>query len=106
MIFCQIISAFHDLGLTTDDPVPAEVKNLRQLAISRFAKVPKRQQDPSYAEMVKRLTEGVPKDSSMLIEELLSRVDFGYMKGDKAKIEESCRRIIKSLLFLGFFDDS
>jgi saccharopine dehydrogenase-like NADP-dependent oxidoreductase len=28
------------------------------------------------------------------------------MNGDKANIEESCSRIIKSLLFLGFFDDS
>jgi hypothetical protein len=56
--------------------------------------------------MIKRITEGVPKDSAQMIEEVLSRVDFNYMKGDKANIEESCKRIIKSLLFLGFFDDS
>ena len=27
--FCSIIAAFHDLGLTSEDPVPSEVKTLR-----------------------------------------------------------------------------
>jgi hypothetical protein len=38
-----------------------------------------------------------------LIDDFLSRVDTGYLKGD---IEEVFTRIIKSMHFLGFFDDS
>ena len=27
--FCGTVAAFHDLGLTSDEPVPADVKTLR-----------------------------------------------------------------------------
>jgi len=43
--FSSIISAFHDLGLTSDEPVPSEVKTMRNLLQSRFAKVPVKQAD-------------------------------------------------------------
>lgn len=35
--FSNVISAFHDIGLTSDDPVPENAKTLRDLAESRFA---------------------------------------------------------------------
>lgn len=35
--FSFIISAFHDLGLTSDDSVPQGVKTLRDLTMSRLA---------------------------------------------------------------------
>lgn len=34
--FSNVISAFHDIGLTSDDPVPDGVKTLRDLAESKF----------------------------------------------------------------------
>ena len=34
--FSFIISAFHDKGLTSDDPVPKEVKTLKDLAMIRL----------------------------------------------------------------------
>lgn len=34
--FSHIISAFHDIGLTSDDLVPDGVKTLRDLAEARF----------------------------------------------------------------------
>ena len=34
--FSNVISAFHDIGLTSDDPVPSPVKTLRNLADARF----------------------------------------------------------------------
>ncbi len=34
--FSNVISAFHDIGLTSDDPVPTSVKNLFDLAEARF----------------------------------------------------------------------
>ncbi len=36
--FSFIISNFHDFGLTSDDPVPSNVKTLRCLALSRLSK--------------------------------------------------------------------
>lgn len=35
--FSNVISAFHDIGLTSDDPVPDNVKSLRDLAESKLA---------------------------------------------------------------------
>lgn len=34
--FSNVISAFHDIGLTSDDPVPQNVKTLRDLAESKL----------------------------------------------------------------------
>lgn len=34
--FSNVISAFHDIGLTLDDPVPQNVKTLRDLAESKL----------------------------------------------------------------------
>lgn len=34
--FSRIISAFHDVGLTSDDPVPVGIKTLRELADSKI----------------------------------------------------------------------
>jgi saccharopine dehydrogenase-like NADP-dependent oxidoreductase len=39
--FSFIISIFHDLGLTSDDPVPAGVKTLRDLAMSKLGRASK-----------------------------------------------------------------
>jgi hypothetical protein len=39
--FSFIISAFHDMGLTSDDPVPSEVKTLRDLAHSKLVRASK-----------------------------------------------------------------
>jgi saccharopine dehydrogenase-like NADP-dependent oxidoreductase len=38
--FSNVISAFHDIGFTSDDPVASEVKTLRDLALSRFKGTP------------------------------------------------------------------
>lgn len=39
--FSFIISIFHDLGLTSDDPIPAGVVTLRDLAMSRLSRASK-----------------------------------------------------------------
>ena len=36
--FSYVISAFHDIGLTSDNPVPPQVNGLRTLASSLFKK--------------------------------------------------------------------
>ena len=38
--FSYVISAFHDIGLTSDDLVPENVQTLRDLAESRFTGSP------------------------------------------------------------------
>lgn len=99
------MSAFHDIGLTSDDKVPhSDVLTMRQLAIARFAKVP-RKPDNGHAHVIKALCEGREKDDQLLIEEFLNRVDISYMNGDKPVVEEAFSRIVKSLEFLGFFDN-
>jgi len=37
--FSWIISAFHDVGLTSDDQIPAGVTNLRELTMWRLSQV-------------------------------------------------------------------
>lgn len=39
--FSFIISNFHDLGLTSDEPVPSSVVTLRELALSRLGRASK-----------------------------------------------------------------
>lgn len=34
--FSGVISAFHDVGLTSDDPIPDSVKTLRELTLWRL----------------------------------------------------------------------
>ena len=38
--FSHVISAFHDIGLTSDDPIPDGITTLRDLAESKFTGTP------------------------------------------------------------------
>jgi saccharopine dehydrogenase-like NADP-dependent oxidoreductase len=59
--FSFIISIFHDLGLTSDDPVPTGVVTLRDLAISRLARASKTLH-PKAQQSIKESFEGLSKD--------------------------------------------
>ena len=45
-----------------------------------------------------------PSDQK-LTEGLLNRVDVSYLKGNKSLISDNFIQIVKTMLFLGFFDD-
>lgn len=42
----------------------------------------------------------------LLTEGLLTRVDIKYLKGNRKLINDNFTQIVKSMSFLGFFDDS
>jgi saccharopine dehydrogenase-like NADP-dependent oxidoreductase len=60
--FSFIISTFHDMGLTSDDPVPVDaVKTLRDLAMTRLSRASK-QLHPSAGAAIKESFDGLSKE--------------------------------------------
>ena len=58
--FSAIISAFHDIGITSDDPVDQGVSTLRDLAFPRFTVRPNQGFDDVQKAIVQNLTAGLP----------------------------------------------
>jgi len=56
--------------------------------------------------LLKKLTGEMKSEDKDLIGQMLSRVDMKHLHGDKAAVEQAYLGIIKSLHFLGFFDDA
>ena len=102
--FSYIISAFHDLGLTSDLPVPSGVKTLRDLAESRLKDACPSKAHPLAAEALNQVMMGVEKDDEVFIKKFLSKVDLSYMKQNE--ILFAFKSIIRSLRFLGFLTNS
>lgn len=101
----QIISSFHDLGLTSDDLVGDGVSSLRDLCMWRFSKVPAKSSMPAVvSQLCSKLTDGMQENDRQLVEGVLSRTDFSYLGGNAAREESACRSIVKTLHFLKFFD--
>ena len=92
----QIISAFHDVGLTSDDPVVDGVSTLKDLIFSRFPKVAPRSVDSQTRALITSLTEGMDHSDKQIAEGTLLRVDTGYLGGDMNKIQEAFKRIVKT----------
>ena len=71
----QIISGFHDVGLTSDDPVADGVSNLKELCAWRFTKVPTKPLSDYKQQLCNQLTQGMPARDKLLVEGMLSRAD-------------------------------
>jgi len=103
--FSAIISSFHDCGLTSDDKIPADVTTLRQLTNWRFTKTKAMPLDDGTKALLTKLQSGMKAEDKSLLEGLISRVDYVYLKGNRKLIDDATIGIAKSLHFLGFYDD-
>lgn len=102
--FAGVISAFHDIGLTSDDPIDPKVSTLRELAMWRFTKVKPLKVDAATLELLKKLSVGMPAKDAELLHNMITRVDTSYLKN--AKLVKDCLiQLAKSINFLGFYDD-
>lgn len=86
--FSNIISAFHDIGLTSEEVVPENVSTLRELLESVTAKNQPVQTNLHLSE------------DKQLFEKALGGADFSHLK-DKSVAEKG---LYKTFKFLGFFD--
>lgn len=103
--FSAIISAFHDIGLTSDDPCQDHVKTLRDLLESRLQGVHKHNSTTGAQSMdiLDRVSNAMAKEDQALLKSAMSRVDFSFLK-DSRELENAVRNIVKTMVFLGFFD--
>ncbi len=85
--------------------VDESVKTLRDLTIWRFKKVKAGTLDNQTKVLVAKLTTGMSEADKQLTEGLLTRVDTKYLKGNRKLLEDNFTSIVKSMQFLGFFDD-
>jgi hypothetical protein len=82
------------------------VRTVKELAFWRFSKVSARAGDATVSAMVDKLTQGMEHKDKQLVEGFLARTDFGYLNGDKTRIQKACTSIVQTLRFLGFFGES
>lgn len=80
--FSSIISSFHDIGLTSDDPVEDGVQTLRDLCLSRFKKVTAKSLAGYERQVSERLSDGMSARDRMLVDGVLSRTDTTHYGGD------------------------
>jgi saccharopine dehydrogenase-like NADP-dependent oxidoreductase len=102
--FSFIISIFHDMGLTSDDPVPASVVTLRDLALSKLSKASK-SLHPKAHQAIKDSLESLSQEDLDLTLRLMSDIDVSYVPQDDASLINLFKQYYKALIFLGFFDD-
>lgn len=83
-----IISAFHDVGITSDDAVPAGVNTLRELCNWRFTKVAELEQTAAVKSLIAAAAAAVnaPADAA-LVKSVLSRVDVKYFNNNLDKVK-------------------
>ena len=82
------------------------MSTLRQLALSRFAKVKRQSKvDEKTVALVKKLSVGMKQQDSQLLEEMIMRVDTTYLR-DRKLVDEAINSIAKTMVFLGFYDDN
>ena len=103
--FSFIISVFHDLGLTSDDPVPSGIKTLRDLAMSRLGKSSKNLH-PMAKEAIKDAFDSLSKDDQDFTLRLMSDIDVSYLPKDNQSLLSLFKQYYKALIFLGFYDDA
>jgi hypothetical protein len=78
--FSFIISNFHDKGLTSEDPVPSDIKTLKDLTNSRIKKVG--EVHPLAREAFKDSFDGLSKEDQELTLKLMSDIDVSYLPKD------------------------
>lgn len=103
--FSGVISAFHDVGLTSDDAVIDSVHTLKDLASWRFSKFQPKQLDDQVQSLLKKLSVGMRVSDAELLQGMFQRVDLAYLKGNRKLIEDCLTQIAKSMTFLGFYED-
>jgi len=103
--FSAIISAFHDIGLTSDDPCEPHVRTLRDLLQSRLqgAHHHNASVGPRSVQVIDQVTNAMDKEDQSLLRTALSRVDFSFLQ-DSRQLENAIKNIVKTMVFLGFFD--
>jgi len=102
--FSSIISAFHDIGITSDDPAANGVETLRHLLESRLQGAGGH--ISANQKLVNQHTDELlpePKDNS-LMKQAFTRIDMSHIK-DPTQIANGIKGIIKTFIFLGFFND-
>jgi saccharopine dehydrogenase (NADP+, L-glutamate forming) len=100
--FSSIISAFHDIGLTSDDKAPTSVKILRDLLEFRL-------QNTSFnshpnMKFIEKVTNGMNSQDIALMKKVFAKVDFKHLKGNEYKTHQAITSIVKTMKFLGFFE--
>jgi saccharopine dehydrogenase (NADP+, L-glutamate forming) len=103
--FSFIISAFHDLGLTSDDPVPPSVVSLRDLALSRTQRASKSLHPLAQAAIKESFENLSPADQDLTLR-LMSDLDLSYVPQDPIFLTNLFKQYYKALSFLGFYDDA
>jgi len=103
--FSAIISAFHDIGLTSDDPCDPSVKTLRDLLVSRIQGAHQHNSTigPRSMQIIDQVTNAMSKQDQSLMRAALGRVDFSFLK-DSRQLENAIKNILKTMIFLGFLD--
>ena len=79
---------------------------MRELSLWRFSLVPARSLSNEIKQLVAQQCDGLNKQDALFVDGFLSRVDTGYLGGDMKKIQAAFQSIVKTMKFLGFFDDS
>jgi saccharopine dehydrogenase-like NADP-dependent oxidoreductase len=100
--FSSIISAFHDIGLTSDDKAPQSVKILRDLLEFRL-------QNTSFTshpnqKFIEKATSGMSSQDVSLMKKAFMKIDFSHLKGNEHKTHQAITSIVKTMKFLGFFE--
>ena len=78
--FSYIISAFHDVGLTSDISVPAGVKTLRDLVDSLTANADLKKCHPAVDEVINSVMMGIEEGDAYFIKRFLASIDISYIE--------------------------
>jgi len=101
--FSYIISAFHDVGLTSDEPAPTGVKTLRNLVDSLTANADINKCHPCIDEVLNQTVLGIEIGDSYFIKRFLASVDVSYI--EEKQIKYAYKSIINAIRFFGLMDD-
>jgi len=102
--FSYITSGFHDLGLTSELPVPLTVKTWRDFAESLLGDADINKCHPCVDDVLSKIMMGVSPEDTFFIKRFLSKMDISYIDGTK-EIREAYKSMIRSIKFFGFLDD-
>lgn len=83
--FSSIISAFHDLGLTSDMLVPEGVKTLRDFVNSLTYDADVSKCHPSVDEAIESVLMGINEEDRDFLKRFLAKVDVSYISDKQVK---------------------
>jgi saccharopine dehydrogenase (NADP+, L-glutamate forming) len=100
--FSAIISAFHDIGLTSDDKAPSNIRTLRDLLEFRLQNTTFNSHP--HEKHIEKASNGMSAQDVALIKKAFAKIDFAHLKGDSYKANQAITNIVKTMKFLGFFE--